>query len=73
MDWTFEGCDGTCAVEADTGWVTLDRQSSQFPDAGRFQTRSYSVVNRTAFRQYRLRFTANHGAGIFQLSEIQLF
>jgi hypothetical protein len=73
-DWTFQGCQGTCIVESDAGWVTLDTQAAQFDGAGRFQTNAYSIANTTPFQQYRLRVTANHGDPFtFQLSEIQLF
>jgi hypothetical protein len=40
----------------------------------RFQTNSYTFSNTTAYRQYRLRVTANNGATTrFQIAELQLF
>jgi hypothetical protein len=72
-DWTLQGCQGTCVVGSDTGWVTLDTRTGQFAGAARFQTSSYSFANTTAFQQYRLRITANNGDSITQLAEIQLF
>jgi hypothetical protein len=73
-DWTFQGCQGTCVVESDAGWVTLDTQTGQFAGADRFQTKNFPIANSTAFQQYRVRFTADNGDPFtFQLSEIQLF
>jgi hypothetical protein len=73
-DWTFQGCSGSCSVSSDTGWVTLDTRTGQFAGAGRFQTNSYSFANSTAYRQYRLRITANNGSvDTTQLEEIQMF
>jgi hypothetical protein len=73
-DWTLQGCQGTCIVESDAGWVTLDTQTNQFAGAGRFQTNSYAIANTTPFQQYRLRVTANNGDPFtFQMSEIQLY
>jgi hypothetical protein len=74
-DWTLQGCpDESCMVGVGTGWVTLDTRTNQFAGAARFQTNSYTFSNTTAFRQYRLRVTANNGATTrFQIAEIQLF
>jgi hypothetical protein len=72
--WTFQGCQGTCTVGSDTGWVTLDTQTNQFAGAARFQTNTYSFANDVAFQQYRLRVTANNGSGsVFQIAELQMF
>ena len=72
-DWTLQGCQGTCAAASDTGWVTLDTRTGQFAGAARFQTNTYSFSNTTAFQQYRLRITANNGATLTQIAEIQMF
>lgn len=72
-DWTLQGCQGTCSVGSDTGWVTLDTRTNQFASAGRYQTIPYTITNTTAYQQYRLRVTANYGADIFQVAEVQLF
>jgi hypothetical protein len=72
-DWTLQGCQGGCVVNSDAGWVTLDARTGQFIGAGRYQTSTYPVANANAFRQYRLRITANGGVGVTQLAEIQLF
>jgi hypothetical protein len=61
-------------VGVGTGWVTLDTRTNQFAGAARFQTNSYTFGNTTAYRQYRLRVTANNGATTrFQIAELQLF
>lgn len=73
-DWTLQGCQGSCTVGSDTGWVTLDTRANEFASAARFQTNTYSLANATAFQKYRLRITANRGAaGITQFAELQLF
>jgi hypothetical protein len=73
-NWTFQGCQGTCTVGSDTGWVTLDTQTNQFAGAARYQTNTFSFTNGTAYQQYRLRVTANNGdTSRFQLAEIQEF
>jgi hypothetical protein len=73
-NWTFQGCQGTCSVSSDAGWVTLDTRSNQFAGAGRVQTSTFSLTNGTAFQQYRLRVTANNGSSsTFQIAELQLF
>jgi hypothetical protein len=74
-DWTFQGCQATCTVGSDTGWVTLDTRTNQFPTgAARLQTTSFSFTNTTAYQQYRLRITANRGNTTrTQLAEIQMF
>jgi hypothetical protein len=73
-DWTFQGCQGTCTVGSDAGWVTLDTQTNQFAGAARLQTNTFSFANSTAFQQYRLRVTANNGDGSrFQIAELQAF
>ncbi len=72
MNWTFQGCKGTCTVGSDTGWVTLDTRTSQTFDT-RWLTRTFTFTNTTAYQQYRLRITANRGnVGYVQLSEVDL-
>jgi len=73
-DWTFQGCQGTCDVASDSGWVTLDTRVNQFASAQRYQTNTYTFSNSTAYQQYRLRVTANHGnPSRLQIAELQLF
>jgi len=75
-DWVLQGCQGSCTVDSDSGWIPLDTRTNQFAFAGRFQTNTYTFTNTTAYQQYRLRFTANQNnppGGIFQVAEIQLF
>jgi hypothetical protein len=72
MNWTFQGCNGSCTVGSDTGWVTLDTRSNQ-TFTTRWQPTSYSFTNSTAYQQYRLRITANAGnATVVELSEVDL-
>jgi predicted alpha-1,2-mannosidase len=64
-DWTLSGSnDGTT-------WTKLDTRSGQ-DFAERFQTNEYRFSNTTAYRHYRLDFTANHGDDLLQLAEVQL-
>src|SRR5207248_5049472 len=65
QDWNLQGSqDGV-------NWTTLDSQSGQsFTD--RFTTNEYGFANTTAYLYYRLNITANHGAGLLQLAEVQL-
>jgi chitinase len=73
-DWTFQGCGGSCTAGSDTGWTTLDTRTGQFAGAARYQTNTYSFSNATAYRQFRLRVTANNGdTGTFQMGELQMF
>ncbi|MFE3523439.1 GH92 family glycosyl hydrolase [Streptomyces sp. NPDC059161] len=63
-DWTLKGsADGK-------DWKTLDSRSGEsFKD--RFQTKTYDFANTTAYAHYRLEITANGGAPITQLADIQ--
>ncbi|MFJ4876340.1 GH92 family glycosyl hydrolase [Streptomyces sp. NPDC088745] len=63
-DWTLEGsADGR-------SWTTLDtRKGETF--TSRFQTKTYGIANDTAFRHYRLNITANGGAPLLQLADVQ--
>lgn len=63
-NWQFQGSqDGN-------SWTTLDTRSGEtFP--ARYQTRSYSITNSTAYAWYRLNITANNGdASGLQLAEL---
>ncbi|WP_018216418.1 GH92 family glycosyl hydrolase [Salinispora vitiensis] len=65
QDWELQG-----STDGDT-WVTLDAQTGQdFPE--RFQTKEYRFNNDTEYSHYRLDITANHGADIVQLADLQL-
>ncbi len=55
-----------------TNFVNIDSQSDR-DFASRFQTNSYNVSNTQAYKYYRLNVTANNGAGILQLAELELF
>ncbi|MCX5203539.1 GH92 family glycosyl hydrolase [Streptomyces sp. NBC_00237] len=63
-DWELQGsADGKA-------WTTLDtRKGETF--ASRFQTKTYDVTNDTAYQHYRLNITANGGAPILQLADVQ--
>jgi predicted alpha-1,2-mannosidase len=64
-DWTLKG-----STDGQT-WTTLDTRSGEsFSD--RFQTKTYDFANSTAYKFFRLDITANSGATIFQLAELQL-
>ncbi|RKS80262.1 putative alpha-1,2-mannosidase [Motilibacter peucedani] len=64
-DWALQGSnDGTT-------WTTVDSQNGQaFSDRG--QTRQFSVAHPGSFTYYRLDVTANSGAPLTQLAELQL-
>lgn len=65
-DWVLEGSnDGS-------NWTTLDQQSD-IKFTTRFQKKIFPLSNVTPYSHYRLRVTANNGAGIFQLAEWTLF
>ena len=54
-----------------SSWVTLDTRTAQdFP--WRFQTRAFALNNTTAYSQYRLQVTTNHGDVNTQLAEWEL-
>jgi hypothetical protein len=73
-DWTFQGClTSSCTAGSEAGWVTLDTRTNQFAGAARGQTNTYTFANSTAYQQYRLRITANNGATITQMAEIQMY
>ncbi|AGZ38905.1 GH92 family glycosyl hydrolase [Actinoplanes friuliensis] len=64
-DWQLQGStDGTT-------WTTLDTQTGQaFEKRG--QTKEYTVANPQPYSYYRLTITANGGAPIVQLAEVEL-
>jgi putative alpha-1,2-mannosidase len=64
-NWTLDGSpDGT-------NWTTVDTQTDQsFPDRG--VTKVYPLTNTQAYQYYRLNVTANSGAPIVQLAELQM-
>ena len=64
-DWVLKGsADGK-------DWRILDSRADQVFDK-RFETRSYSFENTTAYAHYRLEITRNNGAtGITQLADVQ--
>jgi hypothetical protein len=53
-------------------WVTLNSQSNQ-TFINRFQQKSYTFTNATAYRFYRLTITATAGSPEFQIGEWQIF
>jgi hypothetical protein len=71
-DWTLQGCNGSCTVSSDAGWVTLDTRKAQW-FANRYQTKTFAFSNSTAYRQIRLRITANYSDTMTQLAELRLF
>ncbi|MFF5425636.1 MULTISPECIES: GH92 family glycosyl hydrolase [unclassified Streptomyces] len=64
-DWTLKGsADGR-------EWTVLDTRSGE-DFAKRFETRTYDLPTRgPAYAHYRLEITANHGAGLTQLADVQ--
>lgn len=66
-DWQFQGSNDA------TTWTTLDTRTGQSFSA-RFQTKTYTLLNTTPWRYYRLYVTANFGGSTYgvQLSEFLL-
>ncbi|GGU80955.1 alpha-1 2-mannosidase [Lentzea flava] len=64
-DWTLQGSnDGT-------NWTVLDtRTGENFPE--RFQTKVYDIASPASYLHYKLDITANHGANIVQIAEVEL-
>ncbi|MGW7412158.1 GH92 family glycosyl hydrolase [Streptomyces sp. NPDC054863] len=63
-DWTLQG-----STDGRT-WKTLDtRKGETF--TSRFRTKTYDFTNDTAYKHYRLDITANGGAPILQLADVQ--
>ena len=69
--WTFEGCDGTCKVGMDAGWVTLDSRAAE-TFAARYLTKTYAIAIPRSYPQYRLRIVANNGDAKTQLGELEM-
>jgi alpha-L-fucosidase 2 len=71
--WVLQGCDGTCKIGQETGWVTLDTRTGE-TFASRYQTKAYTLAAPGTYRQYRLQITANNGdTAKVQVGELQLF
>ena len=64
-DWQLQGSNNG------TDWTTVDTQTGQ-SFAQRGQTVDYTVANPQAFSYYRFNVTANHGADIVQVGELEL-
>ncbi|MDF2192730.1 discoidin domain-containing protein [Paraflavitalea sp. CAU 1676] len=65
LNWTLQGSNNG------TGWTTIDTRTNQdFPN--RFQTRTFTISNTTAYTYYRFNLTNNSGT-ILQLGEFELF
>ncbi|MEV6343281.1 fibronectin type III domain-containing protein [Actinoplanes sp. NPDC051851] len=64
--WVLEGSND------DTTWTALDSRTGE-TFAARLQRRDYTFTNTTGYLSYRLRVTANNGAGQLQLAEWELF
>ncbi|MER5218178.1 glycoside hydrolase N-terminal domain-containing protein [Streptomyces sp. NPDC002838] len=64
--WTLE------ASQDGRAWVTLDTQNPGAPFADRGETRAFRITNSTAYRTYRLTFTAGGSSTGFQIAEVAL-
>jgi hypothetical protein len=65
LNWNLQGSNNG------SSWVTIDSRSNQdFPN--RFQKRTFSFSNTTAYTYYRFNMSNNSGT-ILQLAEIELF
>ncbi|WP_209707857.1 GH92 family glycosyl hydrolase [Crossiella equi] len=64
-DWTLKGSnDGQ-------NWTTVDTRAGE-SFAKRNETKTYTLAGATAYKHYRLDITANAGASLIQLAELQL-
>ncbi|WP_028546591.1 PA14 domain-containing protein [Paenibacillus taiwanensis] len=65
LNWTLSGSnDGT-------NWTALDTRSNE-SFASRYQTKSYTINNTSAYRYYRVNLS-NNSNGILQVAEIHLY
>jgi predicted alpha-1,2-mannosidase len=64
-DWTLQGSDDGST------WATVDQQTGQSWDA-RGETHEFTVAAPKPYLYYRLSVTANNGADIVQLAELEL-
>ena len=73
-DWVLLGNNtGPDANDSsDSEWTELDKRTGQGPFPERNQTYTFTAAHPGAFRFYRLKVSANNGASILQLSEIEL-
>lgn len=69
--WELQGSnDPRCADNLE--WVTLDTRADQTFSA-RYEARTYSFENTTAFHRYRLNITSSGSAPSVRLAELELF
>lgn len=64
-DWTFQGSNDS------TNWTTLQTQTNQL-FSNRYKKRTYVFTNATSYKYYRINITANNGASIIQLAELEI-
>ena len=65
-DWTFQGSnDGS-------SWTTLDTKATQ-PAWSINESRTYSISNTTAYRYYRINVTANQGAALLSIANMDMY
>jgi hypothetical protein len=65
-NWNFQGSnDGV-------NWITVNSQVNQ-NYGSRFETKTFTFSNSTAYKLYRLNVTANNGSSLLQIAEIQMF
>jgi len=72
-DWTFSGSndfDGKDMSKAT--WVTLDTRTGE-TEWAKYTRNLYRCDNETAYRSYRLSFTATGSGGRIQLSEVEFY
>lgn len=65
-NWVFQGSNNG------TTWTDLQVQTNQLFTT-RFKKRTYVLSNTTSYQYYRLNITANNGAAITQLAELEIF
>ncbi|MBU7316165.1 discoidin domain-containing protein [Paenibacillus oleatilyticus] len=64
-DWTFEGSNN------DSDWITLDVRSNE-TNWLISQKRTYSFLNNTKYRYYRLNVTSNNGEAFIAIGDIEM-
>lgn len=64
-DWTFEGSNN------DSDWATLDARTNETNWLAS-QKRTYSFLNNTKYRYYRLNITSNNGDAFIAIGDIEM-
>jgi spore coat protein CotH len=67
-NWEFQSWD-----ESSSSWVTLHTVSNEPSWPLRFEKKTFSFINSTAFSRYRVAVSAVNGADIMQMAELEIY